>query len=143
MARHAAWLYCLHLLLALSSIAPFVQAAENSERACDIGKDAKGKAICLPVNRQPALYTSTFGDCLGGSIIDVTRFDAAYYKDNSTITFHLQGNTPITNLSLMREWPRDRCWRTRLTRAVYIGVYAYGSQRFEKIFDPCQANINR
>ena len=109
MAGRAAWLYGTLLLISLFSIAPSVHAAENSDRVCDVGKDAKGNPICLNVNRQPALYTSTFGDCLGGSIIDVTRFDAAYYKDNSTITFHLQGNTPITNLSLMRELRSDRC----------------------------------
>ncbi|KAG9583133.1 TRP-domain-containing protein, partial [Aureobasidium melanogenum] len=59
------------------------------------------------------------------SAVNVTRFDAAYYKDNMTVLFHLAGNTAIANESLM----------------MYIGVYAYGQGRFDLTFDPCNANI--
>lgn len=61
-----------------------------------------GKSIYLLDERKPALYTQNFGDCLGNSLINVTRFDAAYYKDNMTVLFHLEGNTAVANESLMR-----------------------------------------
>lgn len=60
-----------------------------------------GEVVYLPDDRKPALYTQNFGDCLGSSTINVTRFDAAYYKDNMTILFHLEGNTAVKNESLM------------------------------------------
>ena len=60
-----------------------------------------GEVIYLADDRKPALYTQNFGDCLGNSLINVTRFDAAYYQDNMTVLFHLEGNTAITNESLM------------------------------------------
>lgn len=64
---------------------------------------------------------------MGNSQINVTRFDAAYYKDNMTVLFHLAGNTGIMNDNLM----------------MYIGVYAYGEDRFDLVFNPCNANIYR
>ncbi|KEQ73592.1 TRP-domain-containing protein, partial [Aureobasidium namibiae CBS 147.97] len=81
--------------------------------------------ILYPDDRKPSLYTGQFGDCKGSSAVNVTRFDAAYYKDNMTVLFHLAGNTAIANESLM----------------MYIGVYAYGEGRFDLTFDPCSANI--
>ncbi|EMC94553.1 hypothetical protein BAUCODRAFT_50270, partial [Baudoinia panamericana UAMH 10762] len=78
-------------------------------------------------DRKPALYTQNFGDCLGNSLIDVTRFDAAYYRDNMTVLFHLAGSSQLMNESLM----------------MYIGVYAYGESRFDLTFNPCFANIHR
>lgn len=66
-----------------------------------------GNRIYLEDNRQPALYTQNFGDCQGDSLINVTRFDAAYYRDNMTILFHLAGNTALTNESLMRKLEID------------------------------------
>ena len=66
-------------------------------------QDADGNAIWLRDDRKPALYTSTFGDCQGDSLINVTRFDAAYYHDNMTVLFHLEGNTAVKNESLMSE----------------------------------------
>ena len=60
-----------------------------------------GEIVSLAENRQPALYTQNFGDCLGGSLIEISRFDALYYKDNMTVMFHLQGSTPLSNQSLM------------------------------------------
>ncbi|OCL03143.1 TRP-domain-containing protein [Glonium stellatum] len=88
--------------------------------------DAQGNTVYLRDNRRPALYTGNFGDCLGSSNVNVTRFDAAYYKDNMTVLFHLAGNTAIKNESLM----------------MYIGVFAYGESRFDLTFNPCSANIN-
>ena len=88
---------------------------------------AAGQTLYLPVDRRPALYTGNFGDCLGDSTINVTRFDAAYYSDNMTVVFHLSGDTAIVNTTIM----------------MYIGVYAYGENRFDLIFDPCKANLPR
>jgi len=90
-------------------------------------QNAQGQTIYLQNDRQPSLYTGNFGDCLGNSLINVTRFDAAYYQDNMTVLFHLAGNTGLANESLM----------------MYIGVYAYGESRFDLTFNPCQANIAR
>ena len=62
---------------------------------------ATGETVYLLDDRVPALYTADFGDCLGSSLINVTRFDAAYYKDNMTVLFHLEGHTAVKNESLM------------------------------------------
>jgi hypothetical protein len=52
--------------------------------------------------RAPALYSGDFGDCLGGtSLFNITSFDAAYYKDNSTVLFHMGGSTSLRNQSIM------------------------------------------
>jgi hypothetical protein len=85
-----------------------------------------GTTVYLKDDRKPSLYTQAFGDCQGDSLINVTRFDAAYYADNMTVLFHLGGNSALTNESLM----------------LYIGVFAYGEQRFELTFNPCNANID-
>ncbi|KAK5073577.1 hypothetical protein LTR64_007287 [Lithohypha guttulata] len=85
-----------------------------------------GETLYLDVNREPSLYTKQYGDCQGDSVISVTRFDAAYYKDNMTITFNLGGYTQVANESVI----------------MYIGVYAYGENRFNLTFDPCFANIH-
>ncbi len=63
--------------------------------------NAAGQTIYLPDNRKPALYTGNFGDCLGSSAVNVTRFDAAYYQDNMTVLFHLEGDTSYQNSSVM------------------------------------------
>ncbi len=63
--------------------------------------DAEGKRIWLEDARKPALFTRDFGDCMGGSAVNVTRFDAAYYKDNMTVSFHLRGTSNIRNESVM------------------------------------------
>lgn len=76
-------------------------------------------------DRQPSLYTADYGDCLGKSAINVTRFDAAYYKDNMTIIFHLEGETGLRREDIMMN----------------IGVHAYGESRFDLTFNPCDANI--
>lgn len=80
----------------------------------------------LAVDRRPSLYTGDFGDCLGGqSLLNVTKFDAAFYYDNSTVLFHLDGSTNIRSEAVM----------------MYISVEAYGETRFEMTFDPCTVNI--
>jgi hypothetical protein len=86
-----------------------------------------GKQYRVRDDRRPALYTADYGDCLGESLINVTRFDAAYYKDNMTVLFHLEGQSALANESNMMS----------------IGVYAYGESRFELTFNPCSANIDR
>ncbi|CAK3898594.1 hypothetical protein DOTSEDRAFT_67549 [Lecanosticta acicola] len=110
-----AFLLCLQHTLAASASSTRWITYQNSE----------GETVYLEDNRRPSLYTGNFGDCLGGSSINVTRFDAAYYKDNMTVLFHLAGNSALYNESLM----------------MYIGVYAYGEDRFDLIFNPCNANI--
>ncbi|KAF1808245.1 TRP-domain-containing protein [Eremomyces bilateralis CBS 781.70] len=85
-----------------------------------------GKKIPLRDSRKPALYTGDFGDCMGSSsLVKVTRFDAAFYKDNMTVVFHLQGSTTLAKEAVM----------------MYIGVSAYGETRFQLPFNPCSANI--
>jgi hypothetical protein len=69
--------------------------------------NSEGQIIWLADSRRPALYTQNFGDCMGGSLINVTRFDAAYYKDNMTVLFHLEGSSALSNQSLMRALPRS------------------------------------
>ena len=66
-----------------------------------------GTKVRLLENRQPALYTQSFGDCLGGSLLEVSRFDAAYYQDNMTVAFHMQGEAQVTNQTLMRTLSLD------------------------------------
>ena len=89
--------------------------------------NSAGETIYLRDDRKPALYTQDFGDCLGSSLINVTRFDAAYYQDNMTVLFHLEGNTNVANESIMSMFlhPIDRraCidsssvhWRFRVRR---------------------------
>jgi hypothetical protein len=72
------------------------------------GQDEAGNKIQLEDSRQPALFTRDFGDCLGSSTINVTRFDVAYYKDNMTVLFHLGGETGVRNESLMSMYPTHR-----------------------------------
>lgn len=59
--------------------------------------------VWLDDDRQPSLYTQSFGDCQGDSLINVTRFDAAYYRDNMTVLFHLGGNTALADEDIMRK----------------------------------------
>ncbi|KAK1580346.1 uncharacterized protein LY79DRAFT_310903 [Colletotrichum navitas] len=90
------------------------------------GQDKDGNTEQLAVNRRPSLYTGDFGDCLGGqSLFNITKFDAAYYADNMTVQFHLDGTTNIRNESLM----------------MHINVEAYGETRYEMNFNPCMVNI--
>lgn len=105
--------------------------------------NSAGETIYLRDDRQPALYTQDFGDCLGSSLINVTRFDAAYYQDNMTVLFHLEGNTNVANESIMSISSPRNSTALALTLPVYIGVFAYGESRFDLTFNPCNAQIYR
>lgn len=109
-------LFCLRLVLAEDD-------GDRTRWITHVNEDQE--TVYLADNRKPSLYTGNFGDCRGGSTINVTRFDAAYYKDNMTVLFHLEGNTGVLNDNVM----------------MVIGVYAYGENRFELVFNPCNANI--
>lgn len=92
--------------LAVLSIIPSAYATTYIE-----GTNAQGVTNILANDRNPALFTQDFGDCLGGnSLINVTRFDAAYYADNMTVLFHFDGTTNLKNESVMSKFcciPRD------------------------------------
>ena len=102
-----------------------------------------GREYLVRDNREPSLYTKDYGDCMGGSLINVTRFDAAYYKDNMTILFHLEGETVLKSESIMSMWGILHDADDGLTLLVYIGVYAYGETQFDLNFNPCNTNIHR
>ncbi|ETS77704.1 hypothetical protein PFICI_09766 [Pestalotiopsis fici W106-1] len=105
----------------------FLTATTHARESTYIsGTSLDGVTTSLAVDRTPALYTGDFGDCLGGqSLLNVTKFDAAFYYDNSTILFHLDGTTSLKSEALM----------------MYISVEAYGQTRFTMTFDPCLVNI--
>jgi hypothetical protein len=105
----------------------FLATATIAEEDKYVVATIDGKRYRVKDNRPPALYTADYGDCLGESLINVTRFDAAYYRDNMTVLFHLEGNSALTSENIMMS----------------IGVYAYGQSRFELTFNPCSANIKR
>lgn len=80
----------------------FTTTMAATETVYITGQDKDGNTKELAVNRRPGLYTGDFGDCLGGqSLFNITKFDAAYYADNMTVQFHLDGTTNIRNESLM------------------------------------------
>jgi hypothetical protein len=76
-------------------------AALAADKARYITATVDGEQVQVLDNRRPALYTGKFGDCMGDSSLNVTRFDAAYYKDNMTILFHLGAETALKNESIM------------------------------------------
>ncbi|KAI9844735.1 MAG: hypothetical protein M1838_002055 [Thelocarpon superellum] len=84
-----------------------------------------GEVEYFDASRRPALYTQDFGDCLGSSVVNVTRFDAAFYQDNMTVLFHLGGTTNVHNESTM----------------LHISVFAYGASQFDLTFNPCDASV--
>lgn len=97
--RHASWFGLLLLLGPFLSLIQTVCAADTQYVQYT---NENEEVVYLADDRRPALYTQNFGDCLGNSLINVTRFDAAYYKDNMTVLFHLEGNTAVANESVMR-----------------------------------------
>jgi meiotic recombination protein REC8 len=96
----SSWSTALAVFLCVfSALTPLIEAQETVYIE---GTNAQGVTQLLANDRYPALYTSDFGDCLGGqSLINVTGFDAAYYADNMTVLFHLEGTTNIRNESIM------------------------------------------
>ena len=89
------------VLVLFLSLLVLIQPVSAAPPGYIVSPDASGKTVYLEENRQPALYTGDFGDCLGGSLMDLTRFDAAYYQDNMTVTFHMSGSTQLNNESLV------------------------------------------
>ena len=128
------------VIISLLSFTPPTIAANETYIAAN---GPGGEVIYLAENRRPALYTQDFGDCLGNSLLNVTRFDAAYYQDNMTVTFHLQGSTALNNESLLSTSQISNRYSLWLILLVYIGVWAYGESRFNLLFNPCNANIFR
>ncbi|KHJ35867.1 putative transient receptor potential ion channel [Erysiphe necator] len=119
-------LITLFTCLTLEFCGSLAQAIDSSLPATITGTDATGKTTILYVDRNPALYTGDFGDCMGGqSLINLTSFDAAYYADNMTVLFNMAGTTNLRNESLM----------------IHISVQAYGQDRFNLVFNPCNANF--
>lgn len=92
------WSYLLLLLVTFLSLVEFTSTKDVQYVQ---STNAAGNTVYLADDRKPALYTQSFGDCLGSSLINVTRFDAAYYQDNMTVLFHLEGNTNVANESIM------------------------------------------
>lgn len=88
-------LTCLALLsLVLPTVARKIEYIE--------GNGLDGVRRKLDVSRTPALFTGDFDDCLDGeSLFNITKFDAAYYADNMTVLFHLDGTTNIRRENLM------------------------------------------
>ena len=101
-APGASWSDLLLLLVSFLSLAGF-SSSENNQYVRST--DSSGNTIYLEDNRKPAIYTQNFGDCLGSSLINVTRFNVAYYADNMTVLFDLAGNTNVANESVMRSYP--------------------------------------
>ncbi|KAG9233376.1 hypothetical protein BJ875DRAFT_378746 [Amylocarpus encephaloides] len=110
-------------LAVLNTIIPSVAAAS---RPTIQATNADGVTKIVFVDRQPALFTGDFGDCMGGqSLMNLTSFDAAYYADNMTVLFNLAGTSNLRNESLM----------------LHISVDAYGEDRFDMLWNPCNANF--
>ncbi|CAL3962252.1 unnamed protein product [Diplocarpon coronariae] len=115
------------LVASLAVFSTFILSAGAAGPEVVQGTNADGQTTTLLVDRYPALYSGDFGDCMGGqSLINLTSFDGAYYADNMTVLFNLAGTTNLRNESLM----------------LYISVYAYGEDRFDMIFNPCNANFH-
>ncbi len=94
------------LLLLLVSFLSLVDYTSSIDTQYVQSTNSAGETLYLADDRKPALYTQNFGDCLGSSLINVTRFDAAYYQDNMTVLFHLEGRTNVANESIMSTYWR-------------------------------------
>ena len=103
MARPQLWRLGLFALATLSPLIGTVVAQDTGDVQWVTATDNAGNNVYVRDDRTPSLYTGNFGDCLGKSLINVTRFDAAYYKDNMTVLFHLAGTTALQRESLMSE----------------------------------------
>jgi hypothetical protein len=90
------------LLLHLLALLSFVGVASARDPVLINGTSIKGETRELDVSRLPALWTGEFADCMNDeSLLNVTKFDAAYYSDNSTVLFHLDGSTNIQSASII------------------------------------------
>lgn len=88
-------------LLAVSLLSQCPLSAAVDPARTFIAEDSYGRAIRLRDDRRPALYTDKFGDCQGYSLLNVTHFDAGFYKDNMTVAFHLAGTAAIQQDNVM------------------------------------------
>ncbi|KAG5929074.1 hypothetical protein E4U42_007224 [Claviceps africana] len=129
----SSWFPCptwtLLSILALTSSCLSTAEARETAYTRDLGFDA-GNAVVkrdLDHGRYPALYSGDFDDCLGGeSLFNVTKFDAAYYADNLTVLFHLDGTTNLRKEDVI----------------LHFTVEAYGENRFNMTYNPCKAGVH-
>ncbi|KAH8659559.1 hypothetical protein BGZ61DRAFT_485756 [Ilyonectria robusta] len=113
----------MRLFLSAITLLPTVLARET---VYINGTGIDGVSRELDVSRYPDLHTGDFADCMNGeSLFNVTKFDAAYYRDNLTVLFHLSGTTNIRQEALM----------------MHISMDVYGEGRFNRTYNPCEGNI--
>lgn len=125
MSRSRLPIWVLVTTLAFTSC--FLPTANARETVYIKGLGLDGVNRDLDVSRYPALYTGDFYDCMGGeSLFNITKFDVAYYADNLTVLFHLDGTTNIRKEDIM----------------LHILLEAYGENRFNMTYDPCQDKIH-
>ena len=97
------------LFTALSVVTNFITVAHATDPVYISGTGLDGVKRQLDVGRTPALYTGDFADCLDGqSLFNITKFDTAYYADNQTVSFHLNGESNIRNESLIRKFSHPK-----------------------------------
>lgn len=90
------------LLLTLLCLVRPAHAGGSGGSQYIVGTGIDGVTRELAQNRLPSLYTGNFADCLqGGSLFNITNFDAAYYADNLTVLFHLDGTTNVQKEDLI------------------------------------------
>lgn len=74
----------------------------TGDKARSDGTGEDGVKSLLDAGRYPTFYTTNYGDCFGGQrFLNIGKFAAAFYADNSTFLFHLDGTTPLRNESVM------------------------------------------
>lgn len=97
---------CSLILIELVCFALFLSTVSAKEKPILDGTGLKDETHRLEVSRYPALYTGDFGDCMTGeSLFNITKFDAAYYTDNHTLLFLLDGTTKIGRENVVRMCP--------------------------------------
>lgn len=84
-----------------TTVAHAAATSDSTQWITYTGSD--GQTLYLDNNREPALYTQDYGDCQGESLIQVSRFDAALYKDNMTILFHLGATSQLRSEAVISE----------------------------------------
>ena len=87
----------LKIWLLLTTVLLFARKASAEKNITWIQYTGNDGTEWLNDDRRPALYTQQFGECQTDSLINVSRFDAAYYKDNMTVLFHLGGTSALAD----------------------------------------------
>jgi hypothetical protein len=101
-------------IMALQLLAVLCLVSTAWARATINGTSITGEESELDVSRLPAIWTGNFADCMDDeSLFNVTKFDAAYYSDNSTVLFHLDGSTNIQSADIMSMDPRSECAQSK------------------------------